>query len=461
MKTSKPQAGGSPYDFVDPMAEYERLTARITERRRAIDRHRVEIGIDLFLIERHGLHQLGCYTSLATYAAEKHGFTPPTTSELKGIGQACLEVPGFRDALEQERVSFSAARELARLARRDRAAAAELLAGEDEVTASGVKAKLAGAEPVHVRRFELEAEDLAAWDVAAAAVRARIGTQASPGEVLGELCRMFLGGERGSARYRTVYQRCPECQATTCETLAGRVAIEPAAADAALCAGELLDRKTGAVTRTIPEPTRRTVETRHGGRCAVPGCRSRVIETHHEDGWRRGHDPERCLPLCRAHHRQRHRGWLRIELVDGEACFYLRNGTWLGQAGADHKATDPRRGGSAFTAEKTGRPKVDPEEQVVPVPPFAAAKTTVAAKALPGPANFAAAKVSGPQVVKPFVSPRLVEDAVRLLRRLELRKREAKGLVQVALMAEPGREWSPEDLVAEALRAMPTARRTG
>ena len=459
MRTPEPRPAGSPYDFADPLAEYERLTARITARRRAIDRNRIEIGIDLFLIERHGLHQLGGYTSLATYAAEKHGFTPPTTSELKSIGQACLGVAGFQEAMEQERIGFSAARELARLAGRDRVAAVQLLAKHEELTVNDVLAQAGGREPTWVRRFELEAEDLAAWDAAVAVVRSRHGTHLSPGQALGELCRQFLGGQRGESRIRTVYRRCPACETTSCETSAGRIPIEPAAADAALCAGEVLHHETGAVTRRIPARTRRKIEARHDGRCAVPGCRSRVIETHHEDGWEQGHDPERCLPLCRAHHKQRHRGWLRIELVDGEGHFYSKNGTYLGQAGADHKATDRARdGASDFAAAKVGG---DVEAQVVPVPTFAAAKAPQQEGDPPRPATFAAAKPAAPQVVRPPVPASMVQDAVKLLRRLELGKREAEGLVQTALSAEPGRDWSLEDLVGEALRAMPTAHLTG
>ena len=268
MQTPKALAAGSPYDLADPLAEYERLTARISARRRANDRNRIEIGIDLFLIERHGLHQLGGYTSLATYAAEKHRFTPPTTSELKSIGQACLEIAGFQEALEQQRVSFSAARELARLACRDPAAAIQWLAKHEQLTVNDVLAESEGRERTWVRRFELEAEDLAALDAASALVRSLIGTQLSAGQALGELCRLFLGGRRGESRIQTVYRRCPACETTTCETSAGRIPIEPAAAEAAQCAGEVLHHETGAVTRRIPTRTRRKIEARHVGRVA-------------------------------------------------------------------------------------------------------------------------------------------------------------------------------------------------
>lgn len=87
----------------------------------------------------------------------------------------------------------------------------------------------------------------------------------------------------------------------------------------------------------------------------------------------------------------------------------------------------------------------------------------------PTPRAFAAAKAQEAQVVtaQPVgvsVAPAdgaLVRSAVSALRGLELRRREAEGLVRFALAAEPEREWRLEDLIGEALRAMPTAHLTG
>lgn len=68
-------------------------------------------------------------------------------------------------------------------------------------------------------------------------------------------------------------------------------------------------------TQTVPPKTRRTVMRRHGGRCAVPGCRhSAFVDLHHivprADGGT--HDADNLLPLCGAHHRATHVGALVI-----------------------------------------------------------------------------------------------------------------------------------------------------
>ena len=102
-----------------------------------------------------------------------------------------------------------AARELARLACRDPAAAIQLLAKHEQLTVNDVLAESEGRERTWVRRFELEAEDLAALDAASALVRSLVGTHLSAGQALGELCRLFRGGRRGESRIRTVYRRCP------------------------------------------------------------------------------------------------------------------------------------------------------------------------------------------------------------------------------------------------------------
>lgn len=210
----------------------------------------------------------------------------------------------------------------------------------------------------------------------------------------------------------------------------------------------------------------------------MPGCRGRVLEAHHEDGWAHGHDPARCLPLCRAHHKQRHQGWLRLEIVDGEWRFYLEDGTCLGKAGAEHKATDRPQGGSRTPVRlRVQRAEAGVEAQVVPVARSRVAPGERTRASTPSPSAFAAAKAQATQVDagQPVPGPAapadrgevqdadgaLVRDAVSALRGLELRRREAEGLVRFALAAEPEREWRLEDLIGEALRAMPTAHLTG
>jgi hypothetical protein len=69
-------------------------------------------------------------------------------------------------------------------------------------------------------------------------------------------------------------------------------------------------------TQSIPPAIRRQVMRRDRRRCAAPDCRNHVyLDVHHCDARSEGggHDPERLLVLCGAHHRAAHAGALCIE----------------------------------------------------------------------------------------------------------------------------------------------------
>ena len=109
------------------------------------------------------------------------------------------------------------------------------------------------------------------------------------------------------------------------------------------CDAEVLDVRNGPakVTRTAPPKIKNFVLARDKGRCVVPGCRNRGVHFHHEDGWRSGHHEDRCFCLCDSHHRSRHLGFLRVEGSMPDLHFCLADGSYLGRAGDEERATDP------------------------------------------------------------------------------------------------------------------------
>jgi hypothetical protein len=91
----------------------------------------------------------------------------------------------------------------------------------------------------------------------------------------------------------------------------------------------------GRKTRVISPALRRALRMRHGG-CAFPGCTQRHhTDAHHVRHWADGGatDIDNCVPLCRFHHSQVHRGVFRVE-ADGDGRFrFLRaNGKPIPQA---------------------------------------------------------------------------------------------------------------------------------
>ena len=68
-------------------------------------------------------------------------------------------------------------------------------------------------------------------------------------------------------------------------------------------------------TQTIPPAVRRAVLRRHGGTCAVPGCRNHAfVDVHHTVARAEGgdHDPDKLCVLCACHHRAAHDGRLVV-----------------------------------------------------------------------------------------------------------------------------------------------------
>jgi hypothetical protein len=185
--------------------------------------------------------------------------------------------------------------------------------------------------------------------------------------------------------------------------------VSQAAVKQASCSGELHDLREAdnVVKRAIPAKVKRRVLDRDGHRCLVPNCGAMAgLEIHHEDKWINGHDPSRMPTLCWWHHRARHEGRLLIEGAAPNFRFLLVDGTQIVAKGQDVTAIGARAAGSQgdFSHEKS--------------------------------ANEQSA-----------------HDARLALVGLEMREREAKKRVQVALDREPGRAWDTDELIRAAFRA--------
>lgn len=75
------------------------------------------------------------------------------------------------------------------------------------------------------------------------------------------------------------------------------------------------------------------------------------LEIHHMDGWLDGHDPERMLTLCGAHHRGDHRGLLRIEGTASSGFrFKLLDGTVLGEEFSAENSPSAAEAATEFSA---------------------------------------------------------------------------------------------------------------
>ena len=168
--------------------------------------------------------------------------------------------------------------------------------------------------------------------------------------------------------------------------------------------------RDGPPKRAIPAAVKAFVRARYGDKCAFPGCPNRTwVEFDHVDGWDKGHDPERILPLCGGHHRARTLGLITVATDDeGAIWFYRRDGECTGRAGALARLDVQAAGAFA-------RAKADP------------------------PSDQAAVKGSE------------VELALLGLRKLGVAGREAKALLAKVLRTQPELVRAPAGEVLGAL----------
>ncbi|MBI4994677.1 hypothetical protein HZC21_03470 [Candidatus Peregrinibacteria bacterium] len=83
-------------------------------------------------------------------------------------------------------------------------------------------------------------------------------------------------------------------------------------------------------SRYIPEKIRRFAEAKTRGQCAYPGCIKPYKILHHTQRWalKKYHDPDKLIPLCKAHERLAHHGLVENEDQQTENWRILKEPVW-------------------------------------------------------------------------------------------------------------------------------------
>ena len=299
------------------------------------DDHRInawlEVGFEL------GVERLYAYGSFREYVMRVFAIGGRAAEDRIRTARQLASLPAMREASGRGGLHYSVTRELSRVATADNER--EWLAASEGKTFREVRRMVSGRSrgdgPTTPKKPEAEVEDVVFRRVDPHArallteVRQRLAADSAgplaEGDVLEAMARAFLEGassskaDSGRAPYRMSLVVCERCEGAEWEP-SGIVASELDVAVAACDAQELgrvdvAGGKLGRATQAIPPKVRRAVMTRHGGRCAVPGCtNSTYVDVHHADLRSEGgtHDPERMLPLCTRHHRAAHEGSLVI-----------------------------------------------------------------------------------------------------------------------------------------------------
>ncbi len=318
---------------------------------------------------RAGAHRALGFASFNEYIGRLFDYTPRWTAERLRVTAALEQLPELDQALRDGALSWSAVRELTRVAVRETQGVwlARVQGRPLREIERAVAGRIEGDTPDtppdpalvrHVLRFEVTAETLALFRQAQAALCRDAGGPLDDDDVLMEMARRALGGpaDAGRASYQVALTVCEHCgrgeqtgrgepvevgpeRSERAKRVRGGGGTEPPiqeVVEMALCDVQCIGSTdvathvgtTGAASlpngepekaprakQDVPPALRRKVMRRDHGRCVVPGCSNAVfVDVHHIELRSEGgaHDEDTLAVVCGAHHRALHRGQLLV-----------------------------------------------------------------------------------------------------------------------------------------------------
>jgi len=310
--------------------DIDRELRALAQRQRALD---AEEALLLCAVVRYEIwRQLG-KASLFEYLEDVLGYGPKAAKERVRVALALDELPALHDALARGEQSYSAIKELTRVAVSK--TQAEWLAAArgknvrqiEELVAGRRRGDLPSDPPVpdlkpQIVRFEITTATLARLRQVQQILADECGGQLDDDALVSAMCDAVLDGhdaadDGGRARHQVLTTVCESCKQAWQHGGGRELAIT--ATDLAIveCDAQRVgsDREPGTAAQDIAPKVRRFVTLRDRRRCTVPGCRAaRHIDVHHIDPQHLGggHEPENLTLLCAGHHRALHDGRLRM-----------------------------------------------------------------------------------------------------------------------------------------------------
>jgi hypothetical protein len=317
--------------------EVDRELRRLARVRAA---HEYEEGRWLLAARRTAVHAHLGFASLAEYVERVLGHDARATGERLRVAEALERLPEAAKALQEGRLSWSAVREITRVAVPETEKV--WLAAAAGRTVRQIEELVAGHRPgdrpedatdpslrTQVIRLELRPEALALFREAVGRLRRDIDPRLSDEDAIQEMARRALGGpvDEGRSPYQVSLTTCDSCSRTWQQGRGEQIEVGSEVADRAACDCQRVDTHVGKTMRavqSIPPSIRRLVVQRDGGRCRVPGCHNTCwLELHHVTARSEGgtHDPDQLILLCGTHHRLLHRGFLMPLSLGQGNCF--------------------------------------------------------------------------------------------------------------------------------------------
>jgi hypothetical protein len=346
-----------------PAGDWAAIDAALVRLGRSKAEHDYEEGRWLLAARRGAVHTRLGFATLAEYIERRLGYDGRTTAERLRVASLLADLPLLAEALRTGRLSWTAIRELVRVAVLE--TEGEWMRSAENKSVREIERMVAGLRPgdspgtpkdpalrKHVVRLELTPELFARYREAVDRIRKDVDPHLSDEEAVGAMLDRVLGGpeDEGRSPYQVSLTTCAVC-ARTWERSRGELVevgaevgeraqcdaqiIGPAPApDACTHVGDGPARTTpldatavpatpvghgtdlSTANQTVTPRFRRMITARDKGKCCVPGCRNtRWLELHHVVAQAAGgaHDPEVIALICSTHHRLLHMGRLVIE----------------------------------------------------------------------------------------------------------------------------------------------------
>ncbi|HEU4731515.1 MAG TPA: HNH endonuclease, partial [Kofleriaceae bacterium] len=326
---------------------------------------------------------LGMVSAL-DYLERVLGYAPRTAQERLRVARALGDLPRLTASLAGGALSYSAIRELSRVATPATeaawiaAAAGKSLRQVEELVADHRPGDRPDDPPDpqarrHVVRFELSADTFALLRQVRSVLDDEHGQSLADDGFIAALCAAALDRPAslepsGRARFQIAVTVCERCRRGWQQGAGVQVPIDPAAVERAMCDAQHVGSIDGEgperAHQDIPPSVARFVWRRDAGRCRVPGCRSsRGLELHHivhrtEGG---GHEAPNLVLVCSACHRSHHAGILTIA---GTAAELVVRRPWDPASGHDTREAAGRErpvseGNRVRAGERSGSAHVD------------------------------------------------------------------------------------------------------
>ena len=310
--------------------EIDRDLRAIANRQRALD---AEEAVLLCVVVRREIWRRLGKASLLEYLEEVLGYGPKAAKERVRVALALDELPLVANALANGEQSYSAIKELTRVA--DANTQAEWCDAARGKNVRQIEELVAGrrrgdrptdpADPdlkPQIVRFEITTATLARLRQVQEVLANEQGGHVGDDALVAAMCDAILDGnaaadDGGRARYQVLTTVCDACDQAWQHGGGRKLAITATDLAIAECDAQRLgsDREPGTAAQDVAPKVRRFVTLRDGNRCKVPGCRAaRHIDVHHivPRHLGGGHEPENLTLLCSGHHRALHDGHLTI-----------------------------------------------------------------------------------------------------------------------------------------------------